>query len=311
VGAREVLLSNILILEAPGPARDALERALTVRGHRVSCYTDGLEALLAWRAQRHELLLLQAGGGARGAELVPKIKGDAGQAFSPIILLIDGDKVDDRIAALQDVEDAVARPYHPVELAARADAQLRTRRLIDDLRARAVESEARSFTDQATGLRNRLFLNERLGDEWKRAARYSEPLSLLVLSLEGWTPQLERRGDAFRDRVLAQLAQAMRRALRQIDLVTRYGPGELAALLINTHLAGALICGERLRKEIGEVRVDDWAPQVVMGVSFYPGKDVTEPGDLMRMCGEALERARAEGPGSICLIQHQGYLFGR
>ena len=48
---------------------------------------------------------------------------------------------------------------------------------------------------------------------------------------------------------------------------------------------------------------------VSMGIAFYPGKDVNDATDLMRMAARALERARKEGPGSICLYQHQGYLF--
>ena len=46
-----------------------------------------------------------------------------------------------------------------------------------------------------------------------------------------------------------------------------------------------------------------------MGVSFFPGRDVNEPADLLRVAARALERAREEGPGRICLFQHQSYLF--
>jgi hypothetical protein len=46
-----------------------------------------------------------------------------------------------------------------------------------------------------------------------------------------------------------------------------------------------------------------------MGLAFYPGKDVTSAAELVRIAERAHERAQAEGPGSICLIQHQGYLF--
>jgi diguanylate cyclase (GGDEF)-like protein len=246
-----------------------------------------------------------------GPQLAAHLKSDGRDPFVPVILIIDRPDPDSRASAMSLVEDAVSRPYHPVELAARADALLRVRRIVDDQRAAKGESDARSFNDPVTGLRNRLFLNERLNEEWKRAVRYAEPLSLLVLSLDGWTPALERRGAPFKDRVMQALAAATRRALRQIDLVTRYGAEELGALLINTHLAGSLTCADRLRKEVAEVRVDEYAPLVVMGISFYPGKDVNDPTDLGRLCAQALERARAEGPGSICLIQHQGYLFGK
>jgi hypothetical protein len=46
-----------------------------------------------------------------------------------------------------------------------------------------------------------------------------------------------------------------------------------------------------------------------MGLAFYPGKDVTSSAELVRISERALERAAEEGAGSICLIQHQGYLF--
>jgi GGDEF domain-containing protein len=54
---------------------------------------------------------------------------------------------------------------------------------------------------------------------------------------------------------------------------------------------------------------DDFVPTLSMGVSFFPGKDVNEPADLIKLGSRALDRAREEGPGSICLVQHQGYLF--
>ena len=47
----------------------------------------------------------------------------------------------------------------------------------------------------------------------------------------------------------------------------------------------------------------------VMGVSFYPGLAIESPGDLVKVAEQALERARAEGPGSYCLVQNQAYIY--
>jgi hypothetical protein len=46
-----------------------------------------------------------------------------------------------------------------------------------------------------------------------------------------------------------------------------------------------------------------------MGFSFFPNREVQEPNDLLRLAERAIARAREEGPGHICLWQHQGYLF--
>jgi diguanylate cyclase (GGDEF)-like protein len=226
----------------------------------------------------------------------------------PVIILSSRDALA-RAAALAVADDAVARPYDPREVTARVAALLRTRGIVDDLRVLRAESEAKTYADATTGLRNRAFLGERIGEEFKRAVRYNEPLSLVLLAVEGMGQIIEKRGIGTADRLLQAVANASLRSLRQIDVVTRYGAYELAALLPNTHLAGALTCADRLRRETATAAVDETKAVVSMGIAFYPGKDVNDATDLLRMAARALERAREEGAGSICLYQHQGYLF--
>jgi diguanylate cyclase (GGDEF)-like protein len=293
---------HLLIADQPSPERDELVAHLGSIGHRITV-AEPSEVMARWRAERPELLLLD--GAAVGFEAVARLKAEPGM-FVPVVLVV---AAADRLAALAVADEAVTRPYDAVEVAARCEALLRTRRLVDELRAARAESEARSIADTVTGLRNRVFLGERLNEEFKRSARYNEPLSLLVASLDGHRQMAETRGTAFGDRTLGYLAAAALRSLRQIDVVTRFGPSEVAALLPNTHFIGSLTCAERLWREIARGRVDDVTLSASMGVAFYPGKDVSEPADLIRLATRALERAREEGPARICLVQHQGYLF--
>jgi two-component system cell cycle response regulator len=302
-------MAAILIVEPPSAARDDLERALTAAGHRLLVAGDGEEGLAAWRAERHELAILDDNAARLGGLAVAlRMKSETPGAFMPVIVVTAKDAIA-RAAALVVADDAVTRPYDARELAARVGALLRTRAIVDELRLARAESEARTYADSTTGLRNRAFLGERISEEFKRAVRYNEPLSLVLLSIEGLRAVIEQRGVGTGDRVLQACAAAALRSLRQIDVVTRYGAAELAALLPNTHLAGALTCADRLRRETALASVDELKPVVSMGIAFYPGKDVNDATDLMRMAARALERAREEGPGSICLYQHQGYLF--
>jgi diguanylate cyclase (GGDEF)-like protein len=302
-------MAAILIVEPPSAARDELERALTGAGHRLLVAGDGEEGLAAWRAERHELAILDDNAARLGGLAAAlRMKSETPGAFMPVIVVTAKDAVA-RAAALVVADDVVTRPYDARELAARVGALLRTRAIVDELRLARAESEARTYADSTTGLRNRAFLGERISEEFKRAVRYNEPLSLVLLSIEGFRAVVEQRGVGTGDRVLQAVANAALRSLRQIDVVTRYGAAELAALLPNTHLAGALTCADRLRRETALASVDELKPVVSMGIAFYPGKDVNDATDLMRMAARALERAREEGPGSICLYQHQGYLF--
>ncbi len=297
------------MVEPPSAARDELERALGGAGHRVLVVGDGEAALESWRTERHELAILdEAAARLNGLGVALRMKTESPSAFMPVLVLSSRDAAA-RAAALTVADDVVVRPYDAREVVARVAALLRTRAIVDGLRIQRAESEAKTYADPTTGLRNRAFLGERIGEEFKRAVRYNEPLSLVLLVVEGMGEVIERRGIGTGDRLLQAVANAALRSLRQIDVVTRYGAHELAALLPNTHLAGALTCADRLRVETAGAAVDETKAVVSMGIAFYPGKDVNDATDLLRMAARALERARQEGAGSICLYQHQGYLF--
>ena len=302
-------MAAILMVEPPSAARDELERALRDAGHKVLVVGDGESALSTWRTERQELAILdEAATRLNGLGVALRMKAESPSAFMPVMIVTPRDVIA-RAAALAVADDVIGRPYDTREVVARVGALLRTRALVDELRLQRAESEAKTYADPTTGLRNRAFLGERIGEEFKRAVRYNEPLSLVLLAVEGMREVIDKRGIGTADRLLQAVANASLRSLRQIDVVTRYGAHELAALLPNTHLAGALTCADRLRREMTSAVIDDVKAVVSMGIAFYPGKDVNDATDLMRMAARALERAREEGAGSICLYQHQGYLF--
>jgi len=299
---------RILIVEPEGLGREILIQALESAGHQVTLADDGKDALERWRADRHELAILdQDTTGLSGAELAARMKAETPHVFAPVLLVIPNSDVGDRIAALSVADDVVSRPFWPAELHARAEALLRIRQLVDTLRL-SRDGDTKASAD-GTGLRTRSFLSERLHEEWKRAARYNEPLAFLVLAVDGFGETEKARGGPFSQRLMSAVAQAALKILRQIDVTARYGDGEVAALLPNTHFAGAMTCAERLFQSISRLVVDGFSPTVSMGIAFYPGKDVGGPADLLNQGAAALARARTEGPGRICLVQHQGYLF--
>ncbi len=303
-------MPSILIVDEESPQRAQLIELLEQAGHTVTLARDGEEGLALWRKQRHELAVLDVfAPKVGGAELAARMKAETIHVFAPVVLVVSRPDLEARIEALSVADDVVSRPYFPGEVHARCEALLRTRNLVDQLRASRAESEARSTSDRATGLRNRVFLGERLNEEYKRAVRYNEPLSLILLSIDNLAEIIDARGEPFADRLLHSVADMAHQSLRQIDILTRYGRSELAALLPNTHFAGSLVCAERLHAGAPKAAVDDVVPMVSMGVSFFPGRDVSEPADLLRVAARALERAREEGPGRICLFQHQSYLF--
>jgi diguanylate cyclase (GGDEF)-like protein len=211
-------------------------------------------------------------------------------------------------------DDYLGKPYDAEELRARVEVLLRTRSVLADAdpgvsRTSLLVPETDDEAGQRPG--NSAF-KRRLEEEFDRAARYSDPLACLRV-------ELDRYGDVgvtHSPEVAAGLVLALRdiieMSVRKIDLVFRIDERGYVLLLPNTHFPGALAVAERIARDAAKLRVEadpELRTTVSVGVSFFPNKDTHSVQDLLDLVGAALERARSEGGGKICLFQHQGYLY--
>jgi diguanylate cyclase (GGDEF)-like protein len=111
--------------------------------------------------------------------------------------------------------------------------QLRVKHMADELRRIGA-------ADALTGVANRRRFNEVLEQEWRRARRSAEPISLLMIDVDHFKPFNDHYGHPAGDACLRSVAQAMMGAsLRPADLLARYGGEEFAMLLPGTPRAGA------------------------------------------------------------------------
>ena len=118
------------------------------------------------------------------------------------------------------------------------------------------EVQRLAVTDDLTGLKNRRGFFEVARRELERATRTGRPLSALMLDIDGFKRVNDTYGHAVGDEVLRHLAERCRRAVRDIDLVGRYGGEEFAVLLPETDLKTALDVAERVRSSIGDTPFD-------------------------------------------------------
>ena len=106
-------------------------------------------------------------------------------------------------------------------------------------------------SDSLTGLANRRELSSALMREAARTARTKEPLSLAVIDIDHFKDINDTFGHLVGDEVLRQVAAAMARNVRDVDLVARYGGEEFAIVLPNCKSDGALAVVERVRAAVG------------------------------------------------------------
>lgn len=133
-----------------------------------------------------------------------------------------------------------------------------------------------SVRDKLTGLYNRRYVDEMLARIIDQAERQKQPLSLLMLDLDGFKPINDKHGHSMGDTVLADVAGKIKELTRDGDICGRIGGDEFIIIAVSSDHDGADILAERLRREIGAMR---WMPDergqsihvgVSIGVADYP-----------------------------------------
>jgi diguanylate cyclase (GGDEF)-like protein len=118
------------------------------------------------------------------------------------------------------------------------------------LRREGEKARRQARLDPLTGLLNRRAFDEDLRESIERARASGEPLSVLVGDLDDFKDFNDRFGHLEGDRVLEQVAQALRSALRRPDVAYRWGGDEFAVILPQADIAGARLVASRIEAAI-------------------------------------------------------------
>lgn len=130
------------------------------------------------------------------------------------------------------------------------------------------ELEKATIFDELTRAYNRRHWIDLTQRELDRAARYQQPLSLILLDVERLRNINERYGRAAGEHTLITLAAFCNEALRKPDILARYGEDEFIILLPQTSLKGAKTLAERLREDIEEKQIHYGQQEIPVQVSL-------------------------------------------
>jgi two-component system cell cycle response regulator len=315
VSSRSPRRPLIVIADDDRITRELLASILRANAFDVDIVADGQQAVERVAKGGADLVLLDVMmPKMTGLEACRIIKGMTGDAFLPILLVTVKTDPASRIEGLKiGADDYVCKPFEEGELLARVQAMLRIKRFYDDLQTARARLERVSVHDELTGLFNYRYLNVRLGEEFKRAERSHEPLACAVIDVDRLRVYNERGGRGLGDGILRGVADLIRKSVREVDIVVRYGGDEFLVLLPMTHFAGAVAVVERIWRE---VTVRAWAPlsgdervTISVGIALYPSRDVRAKDALLKAAEHALHRAKRDGMNRVCVFQQEGLIF--
>lgn len=152
-------------------------------------------------------------------------------------------------------------------------------------------------TDGLTQLLNRQAIFEHLQEEIRRAVRYESGLSILLLDIDHFKEINDNFGHLRGDQVLKQLGNHLKKCVREVDLVGRYGGEEFIIIFPNTNVKEAHNAAERIRKEILKLEFPEGlAVTISGGVAEYQAESVQ---GLVDKADKQLYRAKQAGRNKI------------
>ena len=162
---------------------------------------------------------------------------------------------------------------------------------------------ALATTDELTGLANRRHVQDLLAEEVKRHRRLGQPLCVALLDLDHFKRINDLHGHQAGDDALRHFARTAREALREIDVLARWGGEEFLLMMPSTTPEQALTGLERLRQRLAQHPHPPSLPGLVItcsaGVALHQVPATIE--QTIDWADKALYRAKAEGRDRVCL----------
>jgi two-component system cell cycle response regulator len=170
------------------------------------------------------------------------------------------------------------------------------------------ESQLLAATDALTGLMNRRAFGSLMKGEIARCDRYGYPLSFALLDIDHFKQVNDKRGHGGGDRVLSAVGGLLQSLLRRSDYAGRWGGEEFVITYTSTDLAGAQLAGERLRKAVEDLVVNDEGGEripvtVSVGLAtWHPGESVES---LVDRADRAMYASKAAGRNRVSVCARQ------
>ena len=168
---------------------------------------------------------------------------------------------------MKDVVEQKLRTHALLEKAKEELERTVTERTAELVKARD-KAEQLARVDVLSGVSNRRYFEEVSAQEFDRARRYQQPLSVIMFDIDLFKRINDDYGHAAGDEVIRMAANVAKDAVRDVDFVARIGGEEFAILLPAVTVEQAVVTAERLRVMISDRQINYRGKVVAFTASF-------------------------------------------
>ncbi|HUW49960.1 MAG TPA: diguanylate cyclase [Sulfuricella sp.] len=161
-----------------------------------------------------------------------------------------------------------------------------------------------AYHDVLTNLPNRRLFHDRLATALLQARREGEMLAVMFLDLDHFKQVNDTLGHDVGDLLLQEVAERLKKCIRQGDTLSRFGGDEFVLLLPKIKsVRNPLMLAEKIINVFGAPVIlsgRELDAKVSIGISLFP-KDGDEPGALVKKADEAMYLAKQKGRNNFHL----------
>ena len=180
-----------------------------------------------------------------------------------------------------------------------------TRSQLSVMQTELERAQQQAVSDPLTGLPNRRALDGVLSREIARARRHKTQLCVALLDIDHFKKINDTHGHDIGDRALQHLADTIRAAVRETDVLARLGGEEFVLVLPDTPLVGAEFTMNRLLRTAQGTPLAVNDKQVVVafsaGLAQWQGDESAE--QIVKRADTAMYQAKSSGRGRVMVAE--------
>ncbi len=163
-----------------------------------------------------------------------------------------------------------------------------------------------SRIDLLTGISNHRHLFEMMANEMNRTVRFGHPFSLAYINIDDFKQVNDTLGHSAGDRLLREVATAIRTNIRLIDTVARLGGDEFAVLMPSTGGPNAVTGMNKVKTHLDDMASNNsWSITFSIGVvTCYEACDLDA---ILKEADDLMSSLKARGKNMIESVVHKQY----
>ncbi len=296
---------RIFVVDDRATSADRI-RATLEQNHIVSVEPDPQVALMTAADGAFDCVLVSLGlQNFDGLRLCSQLRSLDRTRSTPLMLVAEAEDESKVLRGLDlGVNDYLLRPIDRNELLARVRTQVKRKRYSDRLRENLQASMEMAITDPLTGLHNRRYMQSHLSALVSERQARGKGLAVCVLDVDHFKAVNDGYGHDAGDEVLREIALRLRKCVRGVDLLARFGGEEFIIAMPDTDSLTAFTAADRIRRAVEEEAflVHNGTRQLKVTCSI--GLSGLSTGDnsierLLKRADEALYRAKREGRNRV------------